>query len=151
MKRAQAGSAGPVIVLAIVAAVVWWQWPRISGLIGSRQSAGGPAVVEVLDYRCDRHTDGTVQVKGSLRNVSNTAVGLWAVNQIGFEGSGMKAQVTQAPVKPKSVAPGATGSFEAEGPPLPEAGFCKLHQFLDAADSKALGFTGRDLANFAKR
>jgi hypothetical protein len=48
-KRAQVGSAGGIVFLAVVFGLIWWQWDRIEGLFNI---GGGGAVAEVYGFNC---------------------------------------------------------------------------------------------------
>ena len=54
MRHSQAGSAGTIVFVVVVAVLVWWQWDWISGMFG------GSPVAELVDYRCEgRVVDGS--------------------------------------------------------------------------------------------
>ena len=131
MRHSQAGSAGTIVFLVVVAALVWWQWDWISGMFG------GSAVAEVVDYRCE----GRV-VDGRVRNISEAPLELRAVTAI-LDSSGKRSDYSEATVRPVPLKPGQVGDFRGETPPLPDGGSCRLDHFVDSTTGKAVAYTGR--------
>ena len=129
--RAQRGSARSIVVLAIVAAVVWWQWDAISDFLGSMLSMGDSQVAEVLDYRCERQADGRAGIDGRIRNASNAPIAFRVVTAV-YDSSGKKSEYSEADVRPSPLQPGQDGLFQTTGPALPDGGYCKLDKVLDA-------------------
>ena len=70
-KRAQTGSAGGIVFLAVVFGLIWWQWDRIEGLFNI---GGGGAVAEVYGFNCVSQSAGTTLMEGRVRNVSDAPV-----------------------------------------------------------------------------
>lgn len=134
-KRAQTGSAGPVIVLLVLAALIWWQWDRISSFLGSAFSMGGGTSVEVLDYQCG--SGGRAAFDGHVRNTSDSALELKAVTAI-LDSSRQKLDFREATVRPAPLPPGEVGNFSGDGPPLPDGGSCKLDGIVDAATGRTV-------------
>jgi hypothetical protein len=138
MRRFQDGSAGGVVVLAVVVILVWWQWDRIAGMFG----AAGAGGAELVDYRCDRQSDGRLAFDGSVRNGSDAPMELRAVTVI-LDSSGKRSDVREATVRPVPIPPGQVGTFRGDAPPLPDGGSCKLDGFVDAATGRAVRHSGR--------
>ena len=134
-KRAQAGSAGPVIVLLVVAALIWWQWDSISSFLGSTFSMGGGTSVEVVDYQCG--SGGRAVFDGHVRNTSDSPLELKAVTAI-LDSSRQKMDFREATVRPVPVAPGQVGDFHGDGPPLPDGGSCKLDGIVDSTTGRTV-------------
>jgi hypothetical protein len=132
MKRSQNGSAGTVIFILVIAALVYWQWDWITGIFGG----GGAA--EMVDYRCERQSDGRMRFDGRVRNASDSPLELRAVTVI-LDSSGKKSEYSEATVRPVPLKPGQTGDFQGEAPPLPDGGACKLDGFVDSATGKRVG------------
>ena len=130
----QEGSIGVVVVLAVVVAVVWWQWDTISGWFG------GKPVADLLDYQCVR--DGRVAVDGRVRNISDAPVELRAVTAI-LDSSGQRSDYSEAVVRPVPLPPGQVGDFRSSGSALPDGGSCRLDSFVDSATGKPVAYTGR--------
>lgn len=137
MKQSQGGAAGGWVVLIVVVFLVWWQWEWISGLFGSV----GASVVEVVDYRCDRQSDGRMSFEGRVRNVSDSPIELRAVTAI-YDSSGKKSDYREATARPVPVPPGQVGDFRGDTPPLPDGGACRLDGFVDSASGKRIGYSG---------
>ena len=138
-KRAQDGSAGPVVVILALAVLVWWQWDWIAGLFGSKLSMGGATVAEVVDYRCEKQSDGRAVIEGRIRNVSTSAISLRAVTAI-YDSSGKKSDYRESSVR--TVQPGQEGSFRSDGASIPDGGYCKLDGIVDSDTGKPVRFTG---------
>jgi len=136
-KHAQAGSAASVVLLVVVAVLLWWQWDWISGFVGS---GGGSAVVEVVDYRCERQSDGRAAIEGRIRNTSKAAAGFRVVTAI-YDSSGKKSDYRESSVR--LLQPGQDGSFRGDGPALPDGGYCKLDAILDSETGKSVRRTGK--------
>jgi hypothetical protein len=134
-KRSQDGSAGGLVVVVVLAFLLWWQWDWISGLFGG--AGGGPA--QLLDYRCDRQSDGRMRFDGSVSNTSEKPLELKAVTAL-YDSSGKKSDYSEATVRPVPLQPGKTGTFRGDTPPLPDGGGCKLDGFTDLGTGKAVGF-----------
>jgi hypothetical protein len=134
-RHSQAGNTGKVIVVVVVmAALLWWKWDLISSWLGSTFGVGGSAVVEVVDYHCDP-SGGRVVVDGRVRNASDAPIGLRAVTAI-YYSSGGKSDYLESAVRPSPLAAGQVGDFRADGPPLPEGGYCKLDGFIDSDNGR---------------
>ena len=140
MKRSQNGSVGSVVFFVVVAGLLYWKWDWISGLFGSKLSMGG-AVAELIDYRCDRQSDGRMRIEGSIRNTSESPIGLRAVSAI-YDSSGKKSDYSEASVRPSPLQPGQVGDFRGDAPPLPDGGSCRLDGFVDTATGKPVGYSG---------
>jgi hypothetical protein len=141
MKRSQDGSAGSVFVLVVIAGLIYWKWDWISGLFGSKLAMGG-ALVELVDYRCDRQSSGRMAIDGRVRNTSNSPIGLRAVSAI-YDSSGKKSDYSEATVRPSPLPAGQVGDFRGEAPALPDGGSCRLDGFVDSDTGKAVGHSGR--------
>ena len=141
MQRSQNGSAGSIVVLLAVAALLYWKWDWVSGLFGSKLSMGH-AVAELIDYRCDRQPDGRMRIDGSVRNTSESTIELRAVTAI-YDSAGKKSDYSEATIRPVPLKPGQAGSFASEAPPLPDGGSCKLDGLVDSTTGKPVGYSGR--------
>jgi hypothetical protein len=141
MKRSQNGSAGSIFVLVVIAGLIYWKWDWISGLFGSKLTMGG-AVVELVDYTCERQSSGRMAIDGRVRNTSDSAIGLRAVSAI-YDSSGKRSEYTEATVRPSPLQPGQVGDFRGDAPPLPDGGSCRLDGFVDSTTGKAVGHSGR--------
>ena len=133
MKRSQNGSAGTIVFFLVIAALIYWQWDWITGIFG-----GGGGVTELVDYRCERQSDGRMHFDGRVRNASESPLELRAVTVI-LESSGKKSDYSEATVRPVPLKPGQVGDFRGEAPPLPDGGACKLDGFVDSATGKRVG------------
>ena len=140
MKRSQNGSAGSVFVLVVVAGLIYWKWDWIAGLFGSKLATGSP-VAELVDYRCDRQSEGRMRIDGSVRNTSDSPIELRAVTAL-YDSSGKKSDYSEATVRPVPLKPGEVGSFRGEAPPLPDGGACRLDGFLDSATGRPVRYSG---------
>jgi hypothetical protein len=127
-----------VVVLAIVVILIWWQWDRIAGLFGLSSSSG--PVAEVLDYRCRPVSGGKVMIDGTVRNGSKTAIGFRAVTAI-YDSSDRKSDYREATVRPSPLQPGQEGTFQTDGPPLPDGGYCKLDSIVDSDSGRPIHMT----------
>jgi len=136
MRQSQAGSASTVVFLLVVAALVWWQWDWISGIFG------GAPVAELVDYRCDRQSDGRMRIDGRVRNTSESPIELRAVSAI-LDSTGKKSDYSEATVRPVPLKPGQVGDFRGEAPPLPDGGSCRLDGFVDSTTGKRVAHSGR--------
>ena len=136
MRQPQAGSASTVVFLLVVAALVWWQWDWISGIFG------GTPVAELVDYRCDRQSDGRMRIDGRVRNTSESPIELRAVSAI-LDSTGKKSDYSEATVRPVPLKPGQVGDFRGEAPPLPDGGSCRLDGFVDSTTGKRVAHSGR--------
>jgi hypothetical protein len=125
-KRSQSGSAGTVLVLAIIAILAWWQWDRIVGVF----TGSGDTVAEVTGFSCTSQTGGT-RFEGRVRNLSNAPVEFRALVNT-QDTSGRRADSREATIRPAPVPPQSTGAFYGDGPPLPDGGSCKLANILNA-------------------
>ena len=141
MKRSQNGSAGSVVVIVVLAVLLWWKWDAIWGFLGPKLSMGGSAVVELVDYRCDKQSGG-ILIDGRVRNPSDKPIELRAVTAI-YDSSGKKSDYREATVRPVPVPPGQVGDFRTDGPPLPDGGYCKLDGFIDTEAGHPVKYTGR--------
>jgi hypothetical protein len=133
MKRSQNGSAGTLVFVLVVAVLVYWQWDWISGMFG-----GGGVLAELVDYRCERQSDGRMRFDGRVRNASESPLELRAVTVI-LDSAGKKSEYSEATVRPVPLKPGQVGDFRGEAPPLPDGGACKLDGFVDSATGKRVG------------
>ena len=138
-RRTQAGSAGPVVVLAIVVILVWWQWDRISALFGSGSSRGGPVSVEVLNYRCQAQGSG-IRIDGRIRNASDATISFRAVTAI-YDSADKRSDYREADVRPSPLPPGQDGTFQGDGPPLPDGGSCRLSSIVDSGTDRPVRIT----------
>ena len=136
MKRSETGSATSVVFLLVVAGLIYWQWDWISGIFG------GNPVAELVDYRCDRQTDGRMRFDGRVRNASEAPVELRAVTAI-LDSSGKKSQYSEATVRPVPLKPGQVGDFRGEAAALPDGGACRLDGFVDSTTGKRVAHSGR--------
>ena len=136
MRKAQAGSAGSVAILVVLAALAWWQWDWIAGFFG-----GGGGSLQVTDYRCERQASGGIVIDGRVRNGSDAPIALRAVTAI-YDSSGKKSDYVEAAIRPMPILPGQEGTFRADGPPLPDAGYCKLDAIVDADSRKPVRHSG---------
>ena len=125
-KRAQAGSAGSVLVLAVVAILVWWQWDRIAGIF----TGSSDTVAEVTGFSCSAQT-GSTRFEGNVRNVSKEPRAFRAVVNVN-DTSGRVFDSREAAVRPSPVPPQSTGSFYGDGKATPDGGSCRLGNVLDA-------------------
>ena len=141
-KRTQSGSAKSLIVLVVLAALIWWQWDRISDLLGSMlPNMGGGAVAEVLAYRCEPQSNGRLMIDGRIRNASDAPIGLRVVTAL-YDSSGKRSDYSEATLRPSPLKPGQEGSFQTDGPPLPEGGSCKLDSVLNSETGRPVRHTG---------
>jgi hypothetical protein len=136
MRQAQGGSAGSVAILVVLVALAWWQWDWLSGLMG-----GKGAAVELVDYRCEGRSGG-LTIEGRVRNASGEPLALRAVTAV-YDSSGKKSDYVEAAIRPMPIPAGQEGSFRAEGPPLPDGGYCKLDNVVDADTRKPLRYSTR--------
>jgi hypothetical protein len=137
MKRSQNGSAGSIVALLAILALAYWQWDWISGFWG-----GGAGVAELVDYRCERQSDGRMRIDGRVRNASDSALELRAVTAI-LDSSGKKSEYSEATVRPVPLKPGQVGDFRGDAPALPDGGACRLDGFVDAVTGKRVAHSGR--------
>ena len=137
MKRAQSGSAGSVLVLAVIAGLVWWQWDRIAGMF----TGGGDTVAEVTGFSCANQSGGT-RFEGRVRNVSKEPMAFRAVVTIN-DTSGRVYESKEANVRPSPVPPTAPGTFYGEGPPIPDGGSCRLANVLNAETGYPVSYRRR--------
>ncbi|MDQ1551189.1 MAG: hypothetical protein QOD50_611 [Actinomycetota bacterium] len=140
MKRSQNGSAGTVILFLVIVALIYWQWDWISGLFGSKLHMGR-AVAELVDYRCERQSDGRMRIDGTVRNISDSPIELRAVTAI-YDSSGKKSDYSEATIRPVPLKPGQVGDFRGDAPPLPDAGSCRLDGLVDSTTGKPIGYSG---------
>ena len=125
-KRSQSGSAGTILVLAIVVILAWWQWDRIAGMFGG----GGDTVAEVTGFSCTAVSGGS-RYEGRVRNVSKAPMEFRALVNIN-DTSGRRFDSRETTIRPAPVPPENTGAFYGEGPPIPDGGSCKLANILNA-------------------
>jgi len=125
-RRSQSGSAGSVLVLAIIAILVWWQWDRIAGIF----TGSSDTVAEVTGFSCSAQSGGT-RFEGNVRNVSTEPRAFRAVVNVD-DTSGRVFDSREADVRPSPVPPQSTGSFYGDGKPIPDGGSCRLGTVLDA-------------------
>ena len=125
-RRSQSGSAGSVLVLAIIAILVWWQWDRIEGMF----TGGSDTVAEVTGFSCSAQSGGT-RFEGNVRNVSKEAMAFRAVVNVN-DTSGRVFDTKEAAVRPSPVPPQSTGSFYGEAKATPDGGSCRLGNVLNA-------------------
>ena len=125
-KRKQSGSAGSVVVLAIIAGLVWWQWDRVSGMF----TGSSDAVAEVTGFSCSAQS-GSTRFEGNIRNVSKEAMAFRAVVNVN-DTSGRVYDTKEAAVRPSPVPPQSTGSFYGDAKATPDGGSCRLGNVLSA-------------------
>jgi hypothetical protein len=138
MKASQAGSAGGWILLVIVAVMIWWQWDWISGFVGG---GGRGGALQVVNYRCEKGSDGRGSIDGRVTNNSDAPLSVRAVTAI-YDSSGKKSDYVESPVRPSPVPPGQDAGFGGTTAALPDGGYCKLDGFVDSASGKAVGYSG---------
>ena len=138
MKR-ENGSVGSIVFLIVVGVLIWWQWDRIAALFGA--GVGGGGSVEVVQYRCERQSDGRALIDGRIRNASDSPLSLRAVTAI-YDSSGKKSDYLETPVRPSPTPAGEVGDFRTAGPALPDGGSCKLDRFVDSSTGKPVGYSG---------
>ena len=125
-KRSQSGSAGPILVLAIIGILVWWQWDRIESMF----TGSSDMVAEVTGFSCAAQA-GSTRFEGNVRNVSKEPRAFRAVVNVN-DTSGRVFESREAAVRPSPVPPQSTGSFYGDGKPTPDGGSCRLGGVLDA-------------------
>ena len=125
-RRSQSGSAGPILVLAIIGILVWWQWDRIEGMF----TGSSDTVAEVTGFSCAAQA-GSTRFEGNVRNVSKEPRAFRAVVNVN-DTSGRVFDSREAAVRPSPVPPQSTGSFYGDGKPTPDGGSCRLGNVLDA-------------------
>ena len=125
-RRSQTGSAGTVVVLAIIAILVWWQWDRIEGMF----TGSSDSVAEVTGFSCAAQS-GSTRFEGNVRNVGKAPMSFRAVVNV-TDTSGRVFDSKEAGVRPSPVPPQSTGSFYGDGRPTPDGGSCRLANILDA-------------------
>ena len=125
-RRSQSGSAGTVLVLAIIAILVWWQWDRIASVF----TGSSDTVAEVTGFSCTSQSGGT-RFEGNVRNVSSEPAGFRALVSIN-DTSGRRYEGREAAIRPSPVPPQTTGMFYGDGPAIPDGGSCTLANILDA-------------------
>jgi len=125
-KRSQSGSAGSILVLAIIATLVWWQWDRIAGIF----TGSSDTVAEVTGFSCTAQTGGT-RFEGNVRNLSKEPIGFRALVTIN-DTSGRTYEPREATIRPVPVPPQTTGMFYGDGAAIPDGGSCRLANILDA-------------------
>jgi len=132
----------PLVILIVVAALVWWQWDRITKAIGSGPSvrAGNTLTVQVLEYRCESQTGGGIRIDGYVRNTSDVAIGLRAVTAI-YDASDRKSDYRESVVRPSPLQPGQEGTWRDEGPSLPDHGSCRLDSIVDPDTGRPVHLT----------
>jgi hypothetical protein len=140
-RQVQSGSVEWLVMLVVLAGLIWWQWDWISGLSGGVLSMGGGPVAEVLDYRCEPQSNGKLTIDGHIRNASNAPIGFRAVTAL-YDSSGKKSDYVEATLRPSPIQPGQDGSFQTEGPALPDGGNCKLDSVLDSDTGRLVRHTG---------
>lgn len=140
-RRPQGGSVHPLVILVVVAVLVWWQWDRISKIIGTKPSPReGPIAAEVMDYRCEPKPGGGIRIDGRVRNASDSPVAFRAVTAI-YDSSDKRSDYREAEVRPSPLPPGQDGYFFTDGPPLPDGGSCKLASIVDSATDRPVRLT----------
>src|ERR1043165_5566538 len=78
-KRAQNGSAGGIIFLAVVAGLIWWQWDRIENFFGV---AAKGAAAEVKGFTCTAQSSGKTLIEGKVVNLTDAPLALRAITAI---------------------------------------------------------------------
>lgn len=138
MKKTQAGSAAGWVLLVVVATLLWWQWDWISGFLGS---GGRDGALQVVNYRCEKGSDGRGSIDGRVTNSSDAPLSVRAVTAI-YDSSGKKSDYVESPVRPSPIQPGQDAAFGGATAALPDGGYCKLDGFVDSATGKRVGYTG---------
>jgi hypothetical protein len=126
-KSAQAGSAGGILVLAIIAILIWWQWDRIAAMFGV---GGGGTVAEVSNFQCTSQA-GSSTFEGTLRNISDAPIEVKIVAAVN-DTSGRILEAVEAGIRPTPLPPQQSGGFRASGPAIPDGGSCKFTGVIDA-------------------
>lgn len=127
-RRAQSGSAGGIVFLAVVAGLIWWQWDRIEGLF---DIGGGGSPAEVYGFTCSRGS-GTTLMEGRVRNVSDKPMG-FKVEVAITDTSNRPIENRQVTVRPNPVPPQQQGEFRSDGPPaMPDGGSCRFTAVINA-------------------
>ena len=129
LKSRQAGSAGAVVFLAVVAGLIWWQWDRIENLFGV--AAKGPAA-EVKGFTCTSQTTGKTLIEGKVVNLTDAPLALRAITGI-YDTSGRIFDQAETGVRPSPIPGGQQGEFRTEGPALPDGGRCKFNALYDTS------------------
>jgi hypothetical protein len=139
--RQQRGSVGFIVIVAIIAAVAWWQRDRIKSIFSGASSAGAPAAVvaEVSGVSCVIQGLGDAVMSGTVKNVSGETQSLEMTARWDIED--LKPMYFYSPLTPASLPAGASTQFEVRGV-LPQGakGTCRVQAFTDRKTARPVGF-----------
>jgi len=122
-KRAQRGSAGGIVFLAVVFGLIWWQWDRIEKLF---DIGGGGAVAEVYGFNCVSQSAGSTLMEGRVRNISDAPVS-FRVQVAITDTSNRPIDTREIGIRPSPVPPQQQGEFRSdERPNIPDGGSCRF-------------------------
>jgi len=138
-KRAQSGSAGAVLVLAIIVIGIWWQWDRIEALVGV---GTGGMIAEVSGFSCTAQSSGRSLMEGRVRNISKEPVAFRVLVNV-VDTSGRRVDTQEVAVRPSPVPPEQGGEFRTDGPAIPDGGSCRLDNVLSAETGYPVKFRRR--------
>ena len=142
MRSRQRGAVAFVVIVAIIAAVAYWQRNRIAALFSRVSSLGAPpaAALEVSGVDCTIYESrGEAVMSGMVKNISGEPLSLamtavWTIERF-------KPMYHYAPVVPASLPAGGSTKFEIRGVLPPGAkGTCKMQAFTDRNSGKPVGF-----------
>ena len=137
--RRQRGSVLTFIVVAILVALAFWQRERLARWVPGMGAKNTAPVLEVTEFDCTPPGPSTT-VRGTVRNNSPEPLALKAI--VVWKISGLKPMPNYPQVSPATLAPGASGRFEFQGPLPPGGGECRLGGFLNA-DNTHMYFVSR--------
>jgi hypothetical protein len=135
-KSAQTGSIGSVVMLAVIAGLIWWQWDWIAGMFG-----GGSSVAEASGFNCSA-SNGRTNFDGNVRNIGKEPMEFVALVNIN-DTTGRRIETKEVPVRPAPVPPQQGGSFRGDGPAIPDGGSCRLDNILNPANGMPVPFRRR--------
>lgn len=141
MRGQQRGSVAFIVIVAIIAAVAYWQRGNIASLFSRVSEVGAPPAValEVSDLRCVSATPGQGTISAMVRNVSGAPLSLDVAAVSNFEDE--KQKYHYGTVAPSPLPAGQTGRFELQVAVLPDwKGTCRVRAFTDKVTGKAVGF-----------
>jgi len=127
LKSRQAGSAGGIVFLAVVAGLIWWQWDRIENFFGV---AAKGAAAEVKGFTCTAQTSGKTLIEGKVVNLTDQPLALRAITAI-YDTSGRVFDQAEVGVRPSPIPGGQQGEFRTEGPNIPDGGRCRFNALYD--------------------
>ena len=136
MRRRQHGSVAFFVIVAIIAAVAWWQRGKIASFF-SRAGAPPAVVAEVSGVSCTILALGDAVMSGTVKNVSGEAQSLELTARWDIED--LKPMYFYSPLNPLQA--GASTQFEVRGV-LPQGakGTCRVQAFTDRKTAKPVGF-----------